>query len=127
MFAPLRNVVVGAVSIAEMFGPQGPITDKSLAEKRAATCAACPKNEKGDWTRYFTVPLSRALRSALSLIKKQGMETSRDADLRVCTACDCPCGLKIWARLPHILNHMPKENYDALDHNCWVLSEEKQP
>lgn len=123
VLAPLKNVAVGVVNIADMFGPDGPISDKALAEARAAKCAGCELNEKGDWTHYFTMPISKALKKALAFVKDQGMETSRDGELRVCTACDCPCGLKIWARRDHIISHMPPEQMNALVPDCWIKTE----
>jgi hypothetical protein len=110
-----------------MFGAEGPIQDKTLAESRAAVCCApCPENQAGDWLSFFTVPVSAALRAALSALKHQGLETSRDEGLHVCRACSCPMKLKVWARLPHILKHIPAESKSKLWQQCWVLKEERE-
>lgn len=119
------QVVAGAKSLAEMFGPQGPV-GRDQAERRAAVCAVCPVNEKGDWTRFFTVPASAAIRVMLGLIKDAKLETSRDAELMICTACGCPCKTKVWARLDHILPHMGKESRDALHSACWIRTEQQR-
>jgi hypothetical protein len=119
-----------------MFGPEGPVQDKALAEARAAVCAGvcaagapqgkpCPKNQPGDWLSYFTVPVSNALRAALAALKGQGLSTTRDDDLHVCAACDCPLKLKVWARLDHILAHIPPESKAGLVDNCWIRTEGK--
>lgn len=106
-----------------MFGPEGPITDRNLAEQRAAVCAVCPLNQAGDWTALFTVPVSNTIRAVLGAIKGQGLTTTRDEALHVCSACACPMKLKVWCRLPHILNHMPAESKAALDPRCWITRE----
>jgi hypothetical protein len=116
------RLVAGAKTLAEMFGPAGPV-DKALAESRAAVCAKCPLNLKGDWTRFFTVPASNAIRAMLGLIKDANLETPHDAALMLCDACGCPCKTKVWARLDHILKHLPEESKAALHPDCWIRKE----
>lgn len=117
-----RNVVAGAKTLAEMLGVEGAV-DHELAEARAKVCAPCPMNEKGDWTRFFTVPASNAIKAMIGILNGQHLETSVDAELRVCTACGCPCRTKVHARLSHILKHMPAESFDALAPDCWIRRE----
>lgn len=110
-----------------MFGAEGPLHDHAQAEARAAVCVRCPLNEPGDWLSFFTVPAANLLRSALEQIKGQGLTTSRDADLHVCSACDCPMKLKVWCRLPHILAHIPAESQARLWGECWIRAEGGTP
>lgn len=119
----LKRSVVGVRTIADMFGSEGPTT-ADVAEKRAAVCATCPLNDKGDWTRFFTVPASNSIREALSVFEGTKLTTSFDSELKICTGCGCPCKLKVFARIDHILRHMPSETKAALDPRCWVLSED---
>lgn len=119
----VRAAAVGANSIMEMFGKEGPDTLEH-ATARAKVCAACPLNNKGDLLRFFTVPAATALRAMLGWFKKMRLETPEDANLQICEACYCPTKLKVWCRLSHILKHIPKEDYAALDANCWILREE---
>lgn len=118
-------VVAGVKIIASMFGPEGPIRDKALATQRASVCVRCPKNERGDWTRYFTVPAQAMIRRGLAIVKDLDLTTEHDANLDICTACSCPLKGKVFARLDHILKNIPPEDKAALDPGCWILSEEK--
>jgi hypothetical protein len=111
--------VVGIETIGEMFGPEGPC-DRETAEKNAAVCANCPLNEKGDWTRFFTIPVSFAVKKMMQLVKDSNLTTPLDDQLKVCTACGCPITGKIWARKPHILKYMDKESYNDLHPDCWI-------
>lgn len=107
----------------DSFGPEGPITDRNLAEQRAAVCAVCPLNQAGDWTAIFTVPVSLTLRAILGLLKGQGLTTSQDEKLHVCSACACPMKLKVWCRIHHITDHIPPESKAALAQGCWITKE----
>jgi hypothetical protein len=111
--------VVGIQTLAEMFGPDGPV-DRETAEAQASVCAACPKNDKGDWTRLFTIPAAAAVRKLLEMVKGEQFTTTKDSELKVCTACGCPIRAKLWTRKEHVLKHMPKEDFDDLDPDCWI-------
>lgn len=123
--AKANAVVAGVKVLASMFGPEGPIRDRALATSRAAVCSRCVKNDRGDWTRYFTVPAQAMIRRGLGIVKDLDLSTEHDAQLNICSACSCPLKGKVWARLDHILAHIPPEDKAALDPLCWILSEEK--
>jgi hypothetical protein len=123
----VKNAVAGVATISEMFGKAGPV-DAALAESRAAVCAKCPLNDKvATWEDFFTVPAANWIRKALGVVKDLELKTSHDGELGVCRACDCPMKLKVWAKLEHILEHIPAESKAALDTGCWIRSEESQP
>ena len=119
-----QALVAGVASISQMFGAEGPVTDKDQVERRAAVCAACPLNTHGDWLSWFTKPASEFIRKALSKIKDQGLVTTKDDVLDVCSACSCPLRLKVWTRLDHVLKHIPEESKTALAENCWIRTEQ---
>lgn len=116
--------VAGAKTLVEMFGPEGPIRDKAKATARAQTCIACPKHDKGDWTRFFTKPAQAVIMKMLGAVKDLNLTTDLDPQLKVCSACLCPMKGKIWARTDHILKHIPAEDKAALDPKCWITSEQ---
>lgn len=118
------HAAAGANIIMDMFGPEGPIRDRELAEKRASICVECPMNGKGDWTRFFTVPAQAIIRKALGIVKDMDLTTGRDADLRVCTVCNCPLKGKVYARLKHIHAHLPPADKAKLPPTCWILTEQ---
>lgn len=126
--APARNlsvarVVAGANVIKEMFGGEGPVTDKGLVNSRAAVCVTCPKNEKGDWTRFFTLPAQLVVRKTLSAVRDMDLRTDYDDQLAVCVACGCPLKGKVWARIGHIMKHIPEEDFAKLPDFCWIRKE----
>lgn len=125
------RAVAGANVMLDMWGKEGPIRDREQANNRAATCVKrsdgkpCPKHDKGDWTRFFTKPAQAIIIKSLGIVKDLDLHTDHDAELQICVACGCPMKGKVWARLEHILKHIPAEDKAALDSGCWILSEEK--
>lgn len=119
-------VVAGAKIIAEMFGSEGPIRDKKLANDRALTCAVCPLNGRGNWTRFFTVPAQAMVRKLLGMVKDLGLQTDLDEELGICEPCGCPLKGKVWARIEHILKHIPAADKAALHPRCWISKEERE-
>lgn len=119
------RAVAGANVLSEMFGKDGPIRDQELATKRAETCLKCPKHDNGDWTRWFTKPAQALIIKALGVLKDMDLRTKHDAELQTCTACGCPMKGKVWARIEHILKHIPAEDKAALDPGCWIISESR--
>lgn len=109
----------GVKTLAEMFGPEGP-SDRDTAEANATVCAVCPLNDRGDWTRIFTVPAAAATRKLLELVKDEKFDTSKDSELKICSACGCPLRSKVWTRKEHILKHMPPGDVAALHPDCWI-------
>lgn len=115
-----RNVVAGAKTITEMLGPEGPV-DAATAINRAAICIACPLNDLDpNWLSYFTQPAAAMITRMFEGFRGLNLRTPVDDKLGVCSACDCPMRLKIWARLPHILKHIPEEAKVRLHPSCWI-------
>lgn len=117
--------VAGGSVLLEMFGKEGPIQDREKATARAAVCLKCPKHDTGDWKRFFTTPAQYLIMRTLGALKDLNLMTSHDDQLKVCLVCDCPMRGKVWARVEHILKHLPAEDKSALDTNCWITAEEK--
>ena len=115
--------VIGGAKIAlEMFGSQGPVS-AALAEHRASICVDCPKNDKGDWTKWFTVPASAVIRQMIGLIHDMKLTTPYDDKIQFCSACSCPIRSKVWAPLNHIKQHTPPEALEHVDERCWIIHE----
>lgn len=86
------------------------------AERRAAICAACPKNIHADWcSGCFLTSLTA---SAVGMVS--GWKTSQDDKLQSCQVCGCRLSLKV---------HTPLEamRYRELDglwpEHCWARPE----
>lgn len=119
----LQAVAVGAESIAEFTKDGAPHVSHEQAEGRAAVCAVCPKNGKGDWTHYFTEPISNAIREALGFFQKHQYTTSHDAVLKVCEACNCPLPFLVHFPVETKYKRMSDEAKADLDPQCWILKE----
>lgn len=119
--AAVAKIGVGIGTVTECV--QGNPVDRALAESRAKICSVCPENGQGDFTRWFTVPLSEAIRKAESKLKEQKLETSLDDKLQVCEACSCPIKLKVHCSLKTIKSHMIPETQKELHKDCWILNE----
>lgn len=118
-------VAAGVGSIADWLGAGGVPVAPELAEGRAAVCAACPKNDPGDWHRFFTVPAAGLIQRQIEAKQARALKTAQDGRLGVCAACLCPLGLKVWTPLKHIRDRMPESVRPRLDAGCWILGEEK--
>lgn len=119
-----QRVVAGENSIADWIGEDGIAVPAPQSKARAHVCVSCPKNEKGDWTRFFTKPAAALIRRYLAQRNERKLVTEYDDQLGVCAACSCPMKLKVHTPLKHILSHIPAESKADLDPGCWVLSEE---
>lgn len=102
-----------------------------VSSRRALVCAGatekdrCPKNGKGDFTRWFTMPLSESIRKAESRLRSRNLSTPSDASLGVCEACLCPLKLKVHCNAQVVQKHLDAEVRAELDPRCWILSEAK--
>lgn len=121
----VKNVKAGVKTLLDWLGHGGRPVDKALAETRASICAGCPKNGKGGFEHYFTVPASQAIKLQLEIKNDLKLTTSYDDRLNVCEACLCPTRLKIWCPMEHILKEMSEETKTKLDPRCWILKESK--
>jgi len=120
LLARARAVAVGAETIVSWIDDGAPTVPKELANRRAERCVSCPKNGKGGFESYFTVPAANAIRKQIERKRDMKMETPFDDQLGVCEACTCPLVLKPWMPLDRILAKMPPSDQDALHESCWI-------
>jgi hypothetical protein len=118
-----QSVAVGAEVLVEWLSSGAEAVPQAQANDRAAVCAGCPLNERGSWSRWFTVPLSNAIRAALNQREGYNLHTSHDDKLGTCAACLCPMALKVWLPLDKFLPKMSVEAKDSLDKACWIRKE----
>jgi len=111
---------VGAQTLASWFGEGGRPVEKAEGERRASICATCPQNGRGDWTRWFTTPVSNLIRRQIEFGQSINLSTSVDPQLGVCEACQCPLRLKVWVPMQHILKETTEETKKKLDARCWI-------
>lgn len=128
----LSQLVAGGKTLVKWITSREDSVPSNLAEARARLCTnlngdgkPCPLNTNGDWTAFFTVPVSNAIRAALEDRSRMNLSTPYDAQLGVCDGCSCPLKLKIHMPIDRILADMPPESFDSLVANCWIRSEKK--
>lgn len=121
--AGVKRVAAGIGVFLDWVGAGATPVAVELAERRAKICTTCPKNDGGDWKRYFTQPIADKIKKQLEIKNDLQLKTSLDDKLTVCSACDCPLPLKVWTPLEHVLAHMSKEVKASLDKRCWILHE----
>lgn len=121
--AKLANVVAGLESVVDWIASGAEAVPQEQAEKRAEICSQCPLNGRGGWEKWFTIPASNAIRSALRHKGEFKLATKFDDQLGVCEACSCPMPLKVWVPLDRFFPHMSQEAKDNLDKGCWIRLE----
>lgn len=116
----LESVAAGAKTVVEWLRNGAEAVPAELSVRRAAVCAECPKNVSGDWTSWFTVPVSEGIRAALNLRSQWNLSTPHDDKLNVCEVCLCPIKLKLHLPLADILAKMKPQTLAALPDWCWI-------
>jgi hypothetical protein len=102
-----------------------PPAPQALAESRAAVCAACPKNGKGDFTSWFTNPAADAIKQQVEKLALMRLKTKHDSVLNVCEVCLCPLKLKSFTPIKYIKDNLSVEVLNDLKNvpNCWIPKE----
>lgn len=119
----LKSVAAGARDLVHWIndGAEAVPFEKALA--RAQICKDCPQNGRGDFTSYFTVPVSEAIRAELNRRREMKLSTPIDEYLGVCLACACPLKLKIHIPIENIRTQLQPEAVARLDERCWIPKE----
>jgi hypothetical protein len=115
------SVVAGVPILINWLGSGLHPVSKELAAERAAICADCQQNQKGDWRHYFTEPVAALLKTQMAIKNDMALTTPSDENLNVCKACLCELKLKVWTPLPHITDHLDDDMKRRLDERCWIL------
>lgn len=123
----LPKMVAGIGTIVDWLGDGGEAVPAELANARAATCASCKWNDQGDWTRFFTAPVSEGIRRHLGIRKDMGLGTPHDDRLSICEICACPMKLKVHVPISYIRAKEPQSVREDLAQNapwCWMNHEQ---
>lgn len=118
--ADIKRAAQGTAVILDWLTSGGKPVAKELAEKRAATCVACPNNKEGSW---YTVAPAEIIRETLEARKDLTLETSHDAELKSCHVCKCLMRLKVWTPLDHIVKNTRPEILREFPSHCWIVTE----
>lgn len=119
----LQNASAGIKLWIDWFGEGRPV-DRAIAEDRAVICSRCDQNDKNlSLVQRFTQMAVREIKAIFSALNDLDMHTSKDDELVVCRACDCPLKAKVWAPLHIIKKHLSEEAFGRLDSQCWIRHE----
>lgn len=94
-----------------------------VSASRASVCAVCPNNDKDEWTRFLTGPVSERIRKQLGRLHEMNLSTPSDDQLFACKACICPMRLKVHTPKELILKRLKPEERSELDPSCWITKE----
>ena len=115
----ISNAGVGIKTWIEFFGDGKPV-ERSLAEKRAAICVSCPHNESVNLAQKFTAAAVKEIMGIFEVMHDLNLETSKDAQLKVCSLCECPLLAKVHVPLDIVQKHMKPEVVESLPNFCWI-------
>jgi hypothetical protein len=123
--ARAKELVAGAKSLGEWDDSGEPAVSRDLATARAFICSKCPKNESGDWTKWFTVPAAEIIKRRVEKAQARELSTIYDEQIQFCGACNCPLKLKVHVPIQWITKRLSVEVANKLREapNCWVISE----
>jgi len=121
--ARVKELVAGARSLMEWDDSGEDGVPRDQAQSRALVCSTCPRNEKGDWTEWFTTSAAELIKRRVEKVHSRGLSTIHDESLHVCTACHCPLPVKVHVPLRWITKRLTDEQRAKLDPRCWILSE----
>lgn len=125
--ARAKELVQGAKTLVEWIDSGDSPVPQELAERRAAVCLQCPKNEPGDFTKWFTTPAAELIRRQVLRSQARSMTTAHDEKLNLCTACHCPLKLKVHVPIEWITKRLTDQQKAGLAQgkDCWILAESR--
>jgi len=118
-----KQIKAGVQLLFDWLGDGAVTVPSPLAAERAKVCGLCHLNQNGDWTAYFTGPISERIRTTLEMRKEMKIQTSFDDSLGVCKACACPLKLKIHVPVEFIKAHASAAMKADLAPGCWMTAE----
>jgi len=123
--ARAKKIWSGVKTLNDWIESGEPPVPSEISERRAAVCAACPKNTAGDFTSWFTKPAAGAIKSQIEKLQDRKLSTTLDAKINVCDVCLCPLKLKVHTPLEYIRAHLSEAVLSDLQKvpNCWIPAE----
>jgi hypothetical protein len=120
----VKRSAVGARILNDWIGHGSHPVAQPIAERRGATCAACPLNSKeADWMFGIPKAVAVAIHEHRRVKSQLALKVSMEDQLGTCTACGCQNALAVWVPIQHIRKLTPKDIAAKLDKNCWKLNE----
>lgn len=123
--ADIKRAAQGTAVVLDWLGAGGNPVAQDLAERRAAICVGCPKNQPGAWFTESPAELIRASVKAWQTMKGSAFafETSQGDKLKSCDVCKCLMKLKVFVDAKHIFAKTGPEIMAEFPPNCWIKCE----
>lgn len=117
------GVGAGVKPLVEWLASGAEAVPLPTSNERARICSDCPQNGHGDFTKWFTMPVTEAIRAELNRRRDFNLTTPYDTRLGVCEACLCPLKLKVHMPIDIIRSKMDPDTRATLDPRCWINNE----
>ena len=123
--AKAKELMSGLKASSQWLTTGLPAVPPEQSAARAAICAACPMNEQGDFSKWFSVSVAELVRKNIAKLEERGLSTPDDNKVNVCMACSSPIRLNVHVPVQLIKESITPEQALRLKNgrNCWVLSE----
>lgn len=122
----LVKAVEGGAVLIDWIKTGSEAVPQEQANKRAEVCVKCPLNEKGDWTRFFKLPVANSIRRELNRRKDMSLSTPSDDALNICGACLCVLKLKVHVPFEKFWPQLDQEIKNDLWESCWIRTEQAE-
>ena len=124
----VKKIWSGVRTLNDWIESGEPPVPSELSARRAALCAACPKNGTGDFTKWFTAPAATVIKKQVERLNDRHLSTPSDPLIEVCEVCLCPLKLKVHTPLNFINQHMSEGVLQDLTQvaGCWIVAERGQ-
>jgi len=122
----VKKIWAGVKTSKDWIDSGDPPVPIEQSERRAVSCSGCQENGAGDWTKWFTVPASEAIKRQLEILTERNLHTSLDDKINICETCLCPLKLKVHTPLVWIKKHLSNEVFNelsAVKTGCWIIQE----
>lgn len=122
----IKRAAQGTAVPVDWLASGGNPVPQELAEKRAAVCAACPKNESPEWYSQAGGQVIEAGVKAWQALKGKTVtfETSQGDKLKSCGVCKCLLRVKVFVPLEHIVQHTKPEVLAEFPPECWIAKKD---
>lgn len=119
-----KQILDGAVAIAELWGPNAKPVAREIAQKRADICARCPLNRpaKG-WLDTISKAAAKATRTYFRIKDEAHVSVDGEEKLGICDACNCCLKLKVHVDINHIMDTASDEMMAKFHDKCWITHE----
>ncbi len=120
-----KKIWSGVKTINDWIDSGEPPVAPVVSARRAATCAKCPQNGKGDFTTWFTKPAAGAIQKQVEKLADRKLSTPHDGDINICEVCLCPLKLKVHTPIRFIKEHLAENVLLDLKRvgGCWIIEE----